>query len=292
MNSKKTKKTGLLKYALIIPMAISVLILSSMQDLIAEVQTPSGQKNITKKLEGNVENVVLKENKEKRTTDKDETGSVGSQEESGKELKISAGEEIPPSFPGGEKGMYEFMINNIQYPMEAQEKGIEGKVTVQFMITEEGEIIHPKVINKVDPLLKAEALRLVNAMPNWIPAQKEGKNIEFLYTLPINFRVHIYDGKGITRRYTSRQKKNKIGMSSDKTNDAPVVNEKNEKVETGEIDSSRDPLIILDGKEITKQEMQKINPYDIENMSVLKDKSAVELYGEKGKNGVIIITKK
>ncbi|MFV0606364.1 MAG: M56 family metallopeptidase [Niabella sp.] len=51
-------------------------------------------------------------------------------------------------------------------------------------------------------------------------------------------------------------------------------------------------LIILDGKEITKAEMDKINPKEIKSISVLKDKTATELYGEKGKEGVIIIDTK
>lgn len=52
------------------------------------------------------------------------------------------------------------------------------------------------------------------------------------------------------------------------------------------------PLVIVDNKEITKAEFDKLDVNTIEAMAVLKDKSATEIYGEKGKNGVIIITLK
>ena len=48
-------------------------------------------------------------------------------------------------------------------------------------------------------------------------------------------------------------------------------------------------IIIIDGKTSTFDDFQKLNPNDIESMTVLKDKSAKAIYGEKGKNGVIII---
>jgi TonB-dependent SusC/RagA subfamily outer membrane receptor len=53
-----------------------------------------------------------------------------------------------------------------------------------------------------------------------------------------------------------------------------------------------DPLIIVDGEEVTKDEMQKLEPSSIEKINVLKDKSAEDKYGAKGKNGVIEITTK
>jgi TonB-dependent SusC/RagA subfamily outer membrane receptor len=56
--------------------------------------------------------------------------------------------------------------------------------------------------------------------------------------------------------------------------------------------SSPPPLYILNGDEISEEEMKLIDPNKIESISVLKDKSAETIYGEKGKNGVIVITLK
>ncbi len=53
-----------------------------------------------------------------------------------------------------------------------------------------------------------------------------------------------------------------------------------------------DPLYILDGEQITQEKMSEINPETVESVTVLKDKSATAVYGEKGKNGVIIINLK
>ena len=52
------------------------------------------------------------------------------------------------------------------------------------------------------------------------------------------------------------------------------------------------PLYILDGKELNQKEVEKLNPNEIKSISVLKDKSATSKYGEKGKNGVILIETK
>lgn len=56
-----------------------------------------------------------------------------------------------------------------------------------------------------------------------------------------------------------------------------------------EINIERVPLIILDGKEITQQQLYKISPQSIKSMNILKGNSAIALYGEKGKNGVMIL---
>jgi TonB-dependent SusC/RagA subfamily outer membrane receptor len=54
----------------------------------------------------------------------------------------------------------------------------------------------------------------------------------------------------------------------------------------------KSPLLIVDGKEYDNSHLEKIKPENIESMTVLKDKSSTDIYGEKGKNGVIIITMK
>lgn len=57
-------------------------------------------------------------------------------------------------------------------------------------------------------------------------------------------------------------------------------------------DTTKQPLYIVDGKEISKDEMSRINPNEIESINVIKDATATDKYGEKGKNGVIEITMK
>lgn len=94
-----------------------------------------------------------------------------------------------PSFPGGDAACFEWIKDNIKYPTEAIEKGIEGRVIVQFVVTKDGKITNEKVVRSVDPLLNEEALRVIRSMPVWIPAKRDGQNIDLLFTLPLTFRL-------------------------------------------------------------------------------------------------------
>lgn len=70
-----------------------------------------------------------------------------------------------PEFPGGMQAMMKFLTTNIKYPVEAQKKGVSGRVIVQFVIMEDGTLDQAKVVRGVDPLLDEEALRVVKLMP-------------------------------------------------------------------------------------------------------------------------------
>lgn len=94
-----------------------------------------------------------------------------------------------PKFPGGTEKLNEFLSTHMQYPKEAQDKGIEGRVMVAFVVNRDGSISDAKVARKVDPSLDNEALRVINSMPRWIPGQQGGKNVRVRYTLPLLFRL-------------------------------------------------------------------------------------------------------
>lgn len=96
---------------------------------------------------------------------------------------------VNPSFPGGDVACMKWLCENVKYPAEAVEKGIKGKVIVQFVVTKDGKITDAEVARSVDPLLDAEALRAIRSMPDWEPAQRDGQNITVKYTLPITFSL-------------------------------------------------------------------------------------------------------
>lgn len=98
-------------------------------------------------------------------------------------------EDQDPSFPGGDAACFEWIKDNIKYPTEAIEKGIEGRVIVQFVVIKDGKITNEKVVRSVDPLLDEEALRVIRSMPDWIPAKRDRQNIDLLFTLPLTFRL-------------------------------------------------------------------------------------------------------
>ena len=94
-----------------------------------------------------------------------------------------------PAFKGGDKKLFSFLANNVRYPVEAQKLGIEGRVLVQFVVGKDGKVTDAKIVKNANYYLDIEALRVVNAMPNWIPGKLEGKSVRVKHTLPVNFRL-------------------------------------------------------------------------------------------------------
>lgn len=106
-----------------------------------------------------------------------------------KEEKVFEIVEQPPSFPGGESAMYEWLSKNINYPVIAQENNIQGRVTCQFVVGRNGEIEDVRVVRGVDPSLDKEAIRVIKSMPKWIPGRQGGNAVKVRYTLPVQFRL-------------------------------------------------------------------------------------------------------
>ena len=94
-----------------------------------------------------------------------------------------------PEFPGGMKECMKFVNQNTKYPKEAQLNGIQGRVEVHFLVTHEGDIKAPTISNSVDPLLDAEALRVIRSMPKWKPGKQRGKPVNVVMKLPISFKI-------------------------------------------------------------------------------------------------------
>ncbi|MCY1634039.1 M56 family metallopeptidase [Marinifilum sp. D737] len=94
-----------------------------------------------------------------------------------------------PKFPGGHLEIQKFLARNTVYPKEAQEKGEQGRVYVSFLVDKEGMISDPKIVRGVASSLDKEAIRVVNSMPQWEPGKKDGKPVNVIYTVPINFKL-------------------------------------------------------------------------------------------------------
>jgi|AGTN01.2.fsa_nt_gi TonB family C-terminal domain len=97
--------------------------------------------------------------------------------------------EQPASFPGGQAALMEWLNKNINYPVIAQENGIEGRVIVQFVVASDGSIDDITIARGVDPSLDREAVRLVKAMPKWIAGRQGGVAVKVRFTLPIVFKL-------------------------------------------------------------------------------------------------------
>lgn len=96
-----------------------------------------------------------------------------------------------PQFPGGVDALRSFVALMLKYPEEAIEKGISGKVFVNFTIDKDGSVTNAKIARGVDPLLDAEALRIVNSLPKWKPGQQAGQPVSVSYTLPVDFKLPV-----------------------------------------------------------------------------------------------------
>lgn len=98
-----------------------------------------------------------------------------------------------PIFPGGLKAMRVFLAMNVKYPREAIQSKIHGKVYVNFVVDELGDVTKVKIIKGASKVLDEEAIRVINLMPKWEPGRMEGKAVKVSYTVPINFNMVIND---------------------------------------------------------------------------------------------------
>lgn len=97
--------------------------------------------------------------------------------------------EKQPEFPEGNAAMMKFLSDNINYPAEAQKKGIQGRVTTNFVVEKDGSLTDVTVVRGTDPLLDAEAVRVIQSMPKWKPGTQKGQKVRVRYTLPVVFRL-------------------------------------------------------------------------------------------------------
>ena len=97
--------------------------------------------------------------------------------------------EVMPQYPGGMPELMQYLAKNIKYPVQAQKKGIEGRVTVRFIVEKDGSISNVTVVRHIHPLLDKEAVRVIKAMPKWSPGMLNGKPVRVKFNIPVAFRL-------------------------------------------------------------------------------------------------------
>ena len=177
-----------------------------------------------------------------------------------------------PQYPGGPQALFKFLGENVQYPAEAEKAGIQGRVIATFVVEKDGSISQPTIVKSVDPLLDAEAIRVISAMPNWIPGKQNGKVVRVKYTVPLSFNL---DGGGEEVDRLCRE-------------DGTIVEIDIEKGDT----TIAKPLFIVDGKVMDGRKVYAINPKTIERYYMQNGQEAIDKYGDKAKDGVILISLK
>lgn len=151
--------------------------------------------------------------------------------------------------------MMEYLSKNVKYPEEAHKNGVQGRVIATFVVEKDGSITEARVVKSVDSQIDAEALRVVNSMPNWIPGRQNGEPVAVKYTVPITFKLQGNESKEV------------VGVTS--------LNAKAFDLE-------------VDGKLMDAEALNSINPDDIESIHVDKPKDgqtkgrvSVKLKGKK-----------
>jgi TonB family protein len=176
--------------------------------------------------------------------------------------KIFSVVEEQPEFPGGTSAMYKFLGQNIKYPEAASRANVSGRVFLSFVVTQTGDIQDIMVLKGIGFGCDAEAIRVLKSFPKWEPGKQDGVPVNVRYNLPINFQLE--DGSPVK---------------------SPAETSVN--LRTGD----KKPLIIIDGEIMPEQDLSKIPvTKEIESVNVIKDKTAVEKYGERAKDGVVLVT--
>jgi protein TonB len=105
------------------------------------------------------------------------------------EAEIFTVVEEQPQYPGGEAALMKYLQENIKYPEEAKELGIQGRVFVTFVVEVDGSITDVKVLRGIGGGCDQEAVRVVKSMSKWIPGKQRGVPVRVQFNLPIKFTL-------------------------------------------------------------------------------------------------------
>ena len=298
---------------------------------------------------------------------------------------VAADEEQPyikvqqmPTFQGGDLNAFRnWMQSQLQYPKEAKDKGIKGRVIFSFVVEKDGSASNLQILNTTDKLLSAEVERVFKLTPKWAAGEQNGKKVRVKFTVPIVFTgddVAVHNrvfSQGTPLSEMSKDAESAVGEVSGRVIDAktkkPIpdvillingagegthsdasgryslkklpegkytfvascvgyksvkkdfevsskksaevnfeLEEQAVSVEEIVVDKNKtaaqslsnvekalfekdNTIVLIDGKE---GKIDDIDVDDIESFTVLKGEQATKIYGEKGKNGVMLFTTK
>ena len=172
MSMKNKQKTNLFagyKYLLFVPLAFALVFMNSCK------RKPKVQKQ---EMEGT--RVVVK------AESPEDTAQFKNAESTEKTYVVV---EQMPAFPGGDAALMKYLSENIKYPEAAEKAGEQGRVVVNFIVEKDGAISNVNVVRSVTPTLDAEAVRVIKAMPKWVPGKQDGQSVRVKYNVPVSFRL-------------------------------------------------------------------------------------------------------
>ena len=200
MTKKKTARLARAKLMIALPLPLSMMMFISINpDMLAQEEKvpppppPKKEKEVNKPVKSGEEPVTITV-VEKPAKEKKEPKVIKMVEYQDEEPVFTVVEDMP-EYPGGNKALYAFMGQNIKYPQDAKDKGIQGTVYVSFVVEKDGSVSHVKILRGVSKSLDSEAMRVVKTMPNWKPGKQRGKAVRVQYNLPIKFTLDKDDDK-------------------------------------------------------------------------------------------------
>ncbi|MDU1891635.1 MAG: energy transducer TonB [Dysgonomonas sp.] len=94
-----------------------------------------------------------------------------------------------PRFPGGDTYLYEYISKQMKYPYIARMLRVEGTVVLGFTVDRAGCISDVKVLKSLHPICDKEAMKVVKAMPKWVPYRAISRRRYTNFTIPITFKL-------------------------------------------------------------------------------------------------------
>ena len=255
MLHKESRRSHLLKLLALVPIVGTAMALNAETVTDYQYQTPhkkqiikKGKKTATIKADGGNEIVVIERTVTPQNTECNATLSEREPVEMPNGMEVDKTKkafdvvEQMPQYPGGPAALMQFLAQNIRYPEEAHKAGVQGRVIVSFVVETDGSISEAKAVKSVSSELDAEALRVINCMPNWIPGRQNGEVVRVKYVVPVTFRLQ--------------------------DDDKPAVSH----VKLGTDHKGKEFEVMMDGQVVDAEVLNSINPADIESMHVEKAK--------------------
>lgn len=94
-----------------------------------------------------------------------------------------------PEFKGGLEALYDYIARNFEYPEEAAKRAVNGTMEVEFTIERSGDVSYVGILKGLDYSIDDVILRLLKAMPRWIPATRNGLPVRYKVSMPLNVRA-------------------------------------------------------------------------------------------------------
>lgn len=93
------------------------------------------------------------------------------------------------SFSSSDHALADYIATYLKYPEIAKANYLEGIVVVRFIVTAEGRVDNPEIIQSVHSILDKEVLDFINTMPDWTPRIRNGRNITSVIEIPVEFSL-------------------------------------------------------------------------------------------------------